>query len=59
MMGELSDRGVVVIPLRVGDVTMPPSLSDKNWLRVDEADPEGVVEQLAADVRKHKNSPCA
>ena len=53
MTGELADRGVMVVPLRIGDVAMPPTLVDKVYRRVDPARPEDVLPVLLADIRSH------
>jgi molecular chaperone DnaK len=51
--GQLTQPGVRVLPLRVGDVEMPPSLGDVYYRDVDPQDPAAVVPQLVADVRSH------
>lgn len=57
MTGEVKRRGVTVMPLRVGDVEMPPTLKDKVHLAVDPEDVPGAVEQLLRDIRRHLEPP--
>lgn len=53
MTGELARRGVLVLPLRLGDVLMPATLRDKFHLDVDPSDLGSAAHLLAADVRRH------
>lgn len=57
MTGEIKRQGVTVMPLRVGDVEMPPSLKDKMHLAVDPDDLPGAVERLLRDIRRHLEPP--
>lgn len=54
MTGEVKRQGVTVMPLRVGDVEMPPTLKDKVHLAVDPDDVPGAVERL---LRGHPTAP--
>lgn len=51
--GELKREGVVVLPLRVGDVEMPATLADVLYLSVDPGDIGPTVGRLVRDVRRH------
>jgi hypothetical protein len=53
MTGEVKRQGVTVMPLRVGDVEMPPTLKDKVHLAVDPDDVTDAVERLLRDIRRH------
>ena len=57
MTGEVKRQGVTVMPLRVGDVEMPPTLKDKVHLAVDPEDEPGAVVQLLRDIRRHLKPP--
>lgn len=57
MTGEVKRQGVTVMPLRVGDVEMPPTLKDKVHLEVDPEDMPGAVERLLRDIRRHLEPP--
>ena len=57
MTGEVKRQGVTVMPLRVGDVEMPPTLEDKVHLAVDPDDVPGAVERLLRDIRRHLEPP--
>lgn len=57
MTGEIARQGVTVLPLKVGDVTMPPTLKDKLHLAVDPADVPAAVEALLVSIRKHLDPP--
>jgi hypothetical protein len=52
--GGLGREGVRVLPLRLGAVEMPASLGDLFYLQVDPEAPETVLEQLALDIRSHR-----
>jgi TIR domain len=53
MTGELARRGIKVLPLRLEEVPMPPTLLDKFYLDVDSNDLISVCQRLASDVRRH------
>jgi TIR domain/Domain of unknown function (DUF5753) len=53
MSGELQKKGVRVLPLRVGEVTMPAALVDVRHLQVDADDIGAAVSRLVADVSSH------
>lgn len=55
--GGLAREHVKVLPLRLGEVAMPASLADVFYRQVDPADPAGVAESLAADIRSHRAEP--
>lgn len=57
MTGELKRQGVTVMPLRVGDAEMPPTLKDKLHLAVDPEDVPGALEHLLRDIRRHLEPP--
>jgi hypothetical protein len=51
--GGLNREGVKVLTLRLGDVTMPASLSDVFYLRIDPSDPGAIAARILRDVRSH------
>jgi len=53
MTGEINRRGITVLPCRIGDVTMPPSLADKLYLSAPVAGASGVVTDLERSMRQH------
>jgi hypothetical protein len=53
MTGELKRQGVTVMPLRVGDVEMPPTLKDKVHLAVDPTALPEAVDGLLINIRRH------
>jgi hypothetical protein len=53
----IARRKVVVLPLRVGDVAMPPSLRGKLWLQLDETNIEEVVDKITLDVIGYASEP--
>lgn len=53
MTGEVKRQGVTVMPLRLGDVEMPPTLKDKVHLAVGRDDVPGAVVRLLRDIRRH------
>lgn len=57
MTGELADKGVVVLPVRIGNVEMPPSLKDKFYLEATGQMPNEVVLRLVRSMRAHV-APC-
>lgn len=60
LTGELmGDRIPKVIPLRVGQIDMPPTLRDKRYLRVDPDRPEDVVQRLYQDLLSHHRDRAA
>lgn len=50
---QRGSRRVTVLPLRVGDVAMPPSLTDVKWLQLDRQDLDGGAAQVVEDARRH------
>ncbi len=53
MTGEIANRGITVLPCRVGNVTMPPTLVDKLYLSVEPTDlPEAAI-RLAHAMKQH------
>lgn len=52
-------RGVTVLPLRVGNVEMPPSLTDVLWEQLDIDDLQGCANRVVRDASRHlaKSSP--
>lgn len=46
-------RRVAVLPLRVGDVTMPASLADVKWLQLDSAEVGHCAAQVVRDAARH------
>jgi len=59
MTGEIAQQGVTVLPLKVGAVTMPPTLKDKLYVPVDPTDVPGAVAALLRSIRKHLDPPAA
>jgi hypothetical protein len=57
MTGEVNRQGVTVMPLRVGDVEMPPTLKDKVHLEVHPDDVPDAVERLLRNIRRHLQPP--
>lgn len=57
MTGEVKRQGVTVMPLRVGDVEMPPTLKDKVHLSLDPDDVPSAVERLLRDMRRYLEPP--
>lgn len=55
--GGLAREGVKVLPLRLGDLELPPALVDTFYLSVDPLDPAAIVPKLLADARAHLTSP--
>jgi predicted nucleotide-binding protein len=55
MTSDLGREGTIVIPIRVGDVTMPESIADKLYIQLDPADVTATVERITDDVRRHRN----
>lgn len=53
MTGEINRRGISVLPCRVGDVTMPPSLVDKLYLEVGAKDAASDAAELDRHMRLH------
>ena len=53
MTRELNGGQVRAIPLRVGQVEMPPTLLDKKYLLVDPARPDQVLADLVGDINEH------
>jgi predicted nucleotide-binding protein len=53
MSGELQQRGIRILPLRVGEVEMPTTLSHVFYLNVDPNNLEAAVARLVADASSH------
>lgn len=53
MTGEIAKQGITVIPLRIGDITMPPTLKDKLYLRLDAERLDSSVADLIRDMQRH------
>lgn len=53
MTGELAQRGVRVLPVRIQGATMPPSLRDKKYIDVTGLNAEAVADRLAHDMKGH------
>ncbi len=53
MTGELAEKGIKVLPVRVGNVTMPATLRDKKYLDASGLSPAEISERLAEDMRSH------
>jgi hypothetical protein len=49
----LKQGRVRILPLRLDDVEMPPSLQDVMYLQIDSSNPTQVVKRLIRDVRRH------
>lgn len=52
--GELARRKVTVLPVRIGDVSLPLTLKDTFSPRVDSRDIEGMANRLVADMTSHR-----
>jgi len=50
---QRGSRGVTVLPLRVGDVTMPPLLADVLWEQLDADDLPVGAAKVVRDARRH------
>lgn len=48
-------RAVTVLPLRVGEVDMPPSLADVLWAELDVSDLRGCASRVVRDASRHLN----
>lgn len=53
MTGEIAQKGITVLPCRVGHVTMPPTLTDKLYLAIDPDDIDAAIATLNRDMRRH------
>lgn len=53
MTGEISRSGVMVLPVRIDQVEMPPSLKDKFYLEVKGDDVTQATADLAASIERH------
>jgi len=53
MTGEINRRGITVLPLRIGQVTMPPNLVDKVFLPVQRTKVDAAVDGLMRSIRGH------
>ncbi len=57
MTGEVKRQGITVMPLRVGEVEMPPTLKDKVHLAINPDDVPDALEQLHRDICRHLEPP--
>ena len=57
MTGEIAQRGVKVLPVRIDGVEMPPSLKDKLYIEVRGDDISEATGRLAASIRRHLAPP--
>lgn len=55
MTGELADKGVRVLPVRIESATMPPALKDKKYLDATGLEANEVKDRLATDMQAHLN----
>lgn len=53
MTGEIARSGVKVLPVRIDQVEMPPSLKDKLYVEVRGEDITQATERLAASIERH------
>ncbi len=53
MTGEIANRGITVLPCRVGHVAMPPTLTDKLYLQVVEDDVADATRRLDRAMKQH------
>lgn len=53
MTGEIARSGVKVLPVRIDQVEMPPSLKDKLYVEVYRDDVAQATERLAASIERH------
>lgn len=53
MTGEIAQRGVKVLPVRIDQVEMPPSLKDKLYVEVHGDDIAEATERLVASIERH------
>lgn len=54
MTDELAMPGTKVIPVKVGNVEMPPMLRHKLYRSVESGQVDAVVKKLVSDIRKHR-----
>jgi hypothetical protein len=54
MTHGLGREGAKVIPLRVGEVTMPASIIDRLYIPLDPEDVSSAVQRIVRDVHKHR-----
>lgn len=52
-------RGVTVLPVRVGDVAMPPSLVDVLWVQLDVDELQACAQRILGDASRHLNKSSA
>ena len=57
MTGEIAQKGITVLPCRVGHVAMPPTLTDKLYLAIDPDDIDAAIATLDRDIRRHLAPP--
>lgn len=53
MTRGINNRHVIVLPLRIGDVEMPPELKDTLWLDLDPNAIDDALDRIAGDINKH------
>ena len=53
MSGEINRKGITVLPCRLGEATMPPSLRDKLYLRLAVDQVPSAVDELDRSMRRH------
>jgi hypothetical protein len=54
MTRDLGRDDATVIPLRVGDVEMPASITDRLYVDLDPTNVTAAIERIASDVRRHR-----
>ena len=57
MNGELNRRGITVLPCRLGDIAMPPSLADKFRVDISSSDTACAVDRLHQSMQLHLSPP--
>jgi hypothetical protein len=57
MTGEISQKGITVIPLRVNGTQMPPTLADKKYVAVAAGNLDASVAALVRDMQSHLDPP--
>lgn len=54
MTSDLGSGGATVIPVRVGEVTMPESIADKLYIELDPDNVTAAVDRISDDVHRHR-----
>lgn len=57
MTGELNRRGITVLPCRLGDIAMPPSLADKFRVDISSSATASAVDRLHQSMQLHLSPP--